>query len=245
MVKLVIQDTAEVLVTNKKNGKVVMMGEAQVAGISQSVSEEILRGGIGNKSIFMIRSDKEMTLNVTSATFDMDYLSLTQGVDINESGSAEVTKAAYPVAVDNAGTLEGTIPNAPVGLTTAIVKDTDGEQQQVAVTSGTFPVPAGFSIAAGDKVEVFYKDTVTGRSIELNATKFADKYKIEYRTIAYNVENASVYSDIYFIFEEAIPSGNFDLSLESGSAYAPELNFTAMSPLGSDKMGEMIESIRA
>lgn len=241
MVKLVIQDTAEVLVTKKKNGKVVMMGEAQVAGISQSVSEEILRGGIGNKAIFMIRSDKEMTLNVTSATFDMDYLALTQGVEINESGTAEVTKSAN-LKVEGGAVA---IPNAPSGLSTAILRDKDGSQDEVAVVTGSITLPEGSVASDGDVVEVFYKASVTGRSIELNAAKFSDKYKVEYRTIAYNVENASVYSDIYFIFEETIPSGNFDLSLESGSAYAPELNFTVMSPVGTDEMGQMIEELRA
>ena len=243
--KTVIQDTAEILVTNLKTGKVIMVGEGTVAGIEQSISEEVLRGGIGNKAIFMLRSDKEITLNVTSATFDMEYLALTQGVTVDDAGTAEITKAAYPVVVDNLGTLEVTIPNAPVGLVEATIVDLDGTSQSVVVASGVAEIPVGYDAIAGDKVQVFYKATVTGRSIELNAAKFADKYKVEYRTIAYNVEDATIYSDIYFIFDEAIPSGNFSLSLESGSAFAPEMNFTVMTPLGTDKMGQMIEEIRA
>lgn len=240
MVKLVIQDTAEILVTNIDTGKIVMMGEAQVAGIEQSVAEEVIRGGIGNRSIFMMRSDKEMVLNMTSATFDMDYLALTQGVEIEEEGSTTVTKA-ISLTVATGGTV--TIPNAPAELTTATVRAGSGEQDEAAVATGIATIPVGLA-AEGDKVEVFYKEEVTGRAIELDAAKFSDKYKVEYRTIAYSVENAKVHSDIYFIFDEAIPSGNFSLSLESGAAYAPELTFTVMAPIGSTKLGEMIEVVR-
>lgn len=241
MAKLIIQDTAEILVTNLKTGKIVMMGEAQIAGIEQSISEEVIRGGIGNKSIFMMRSDKEMTLNMTSATFDMDYLSMTQGVEIEEAGTATVTRTLAGKVVDNAGTLEVTLANAPADLTTATIRDADGSQEEVAVVSGKITLPVGYEVAEGETVQAFFKDEVIGRSIELNAAKFSDKYKVEYRTIAYSVENATVHSDIYFIFDEAIPSGNFSLSLESGSAYAPELTFTVMAPIGSDKLGEMIQ----
>lgn len=241
MAKLVIQDTAEILVTNLATGKVVMMAEAQVAGIEQAVAEEVIRGGIGNKTVFMMRSDKELTLNMTSATFDMDYLAMTQGVEIEEEGTATVTRA-HTLKVEEDGTV--TIPNAPVGLTTAIVRAQGGEQDEAAVATGVATIPVGLA-SAGDKVEVFYKAEVSGRTVELNASKFSEKYRVEYRTIAYSVEDAKVHSDIFFIFDEAIPSGNFSLSLESGAAYAPELTFTVMAPIGSDKLGEMIEVERA
>lgn len=231
---LIIQDTAEILISNIETGKVVMMAEAQVAGIEQSVSEEVIRGGIGNKSIFMLRSDKEMTLNMTSATFDMDYLALTQGVEIQEAGTVTVTRSFSGVV----GADGITIPNATV--TSALVRSIDGDQEEATVLAGKVTIPVGLA-AEGEKVTVFYKEEVVGRTVELDAAKFSEKYKVEYRTIAYSVDTAKVHSDIFFVFDEAVPSGNFSLSLESGAAYAPELTFTVMAPTNSTKLGEMVE----
>ena len=46
--KTVIHDTADVIITNKATGEVVVNAEAQTVGFSQSVEETPLNGGIGN-----------------------------------------------------------------------------------------------------------------------------------------------------------------------------------------------------
>ncbi|WP_144509973.1 hypothetical protein [Bacillus sp. FJAT-22090] len=242
--KTIVQDVAEVLVTNLDTGKVVMIGEAQITGISQQINEEKIKGGIGNKTIFLLRSDKEIDLNITSATFDAEFFAMSQGVSIDEAGKAIVTKSVNVKLVDNAGNLEATIPNAPTGLTTAVFVDKDDSQEQVAVATGVATIPALSAAKAGDTVQILYKEEITGRSIELNSSKFASKFRVEYRTISYDVTDATVHADIYYIFEECIPSGAFDMSLQNGQVYTPEINFSVTNPIGSDVMGQYIEKVR-
>lgn len=239
MGKKIIQDVAEVIVTNIDTGKIVMIGEGTTTGISQTISEEKVKAGIGNKTIYLIRSDKEINLNIVSATFDTEFFAMTQGVSVDEAGTGIVTRSVKVKAKDNMGSVEITIPNAPVGLTEAIVAGADEEQSKVTVTTGVAIVPVG--ILAGEEVTVFYKEDITGRSIEMNSSKFASKFRVEYRTIAYDIATATVDSDIYYIFDECIPSGAFDMALQNGTVYSPEINFSVTNPIGSDTMGTYYE----
>lgn len=243
MGKIVIQDTADVTITDLVTGKVVINAEAQVAGIEGTISEEDLQGGIGNKKLYKIRTDKAIDLNMTSALADLEYWAMTQGVEVDEAGTATVTAKETAKIVDNSGTLEINLPTPkfPNTLTEAILVDKDGSQDKVTVTSGVITVPTGFGLGDGDDVDVIFVKEVTGKSITIDSTKFSNKYKVEYRTIAYDVETATVVSDIYFIFPETIPSGAFSISLENGSVYTPEITFSVINPKGSDEMGQIIE----
>lgn len=241
--KTVIHDTADLIVRRKSDGHTVLNAHMQLAGLEQSISEEFLKGGIGNKNLFLIRTDKEVTLNTRSATFDMEYLAMTQGVEIDEAGTAVVTKTEELTVVDNAGTLEVTVAGTPVN-NEVIITGLDGENAEATAATGVVAVPVG-SAVAGDTVTVMYQEEVTGRVIEMDSTKFAEKYEVEMRTIEYDVDTAQVVADIYFIFPEVIPSGAFSLSLENGTAYTPEMNFMVMNPKNSDVFGKIVEVARA
>src|SRR5690606_1199907 len=97
------------------------------------------------------------------------------------------------------------------------------------------------AVAAGDKITVTYFEQVTGNRIQFDAGKFSKSYRLELRTIAYNLDTAEVHSDIYFIFDNAIPTGDFSFGLESGTVVTPELTFSILSEKGSSVMGEMFE----
>lgn len=245
MGKIVIQDTADVYIEDITTGKVVLNAEAQLAGIAGSISEEDLRGGIGNGKIFKIRSDKDITLTMRSAVADMEYWAMTQGVAVDETGTATVDKFEKVKVTDNAGALEITLTKAKAGLTTARLNDLDGSQEEVAVTTNKITVPVGSDLKAGDETFVFWKEAVTGRSISIDSTKFSSKYAVTFRTIAYDVSTAKVISDIYFIFPETLPSAEFDISLENGSVYTPEITFSALTPLGETEIGKIIDVPRA
>lgn len=242
MTKFVIHDTADVLIRHKASGKVILNAEAQLASISGTISEEDLRGGIGNKKLYKIRNDKDINLTVRSAFGDLEYWAMTQGATIDDAGTAQVTKFVSKVVVDNAGNLE--VTGLPATITQAIIEDKDGSQDPVTVTTGVAELPTGAIAVAGDTVKVFYKETITGKKIKIEASKFSEKYEVEYRTISYNPETAEVYSDIYFLFPNTIPSGEFEISLENGNTYTPEIKFSVLTPLDSDLYAEIIEDVR-
>ena len=249
MGKYVIQDTADVIITDITTGKVVLNAEAQLAGITGSISEEDLQGGIGNKKLHKIRTDKSIDLTMRSAFANPEYWAMTQGVAI-ENGKVIVTEAFRGKVVEDTGTsaYEIVLPTGAVTTaTTAKVTMPDGTQETLPiVTSLTAPTQkavdlatTAFNLTGGETLDVFFKSEKQGEKISIDATKYSTKYAVEMRTIAYDPTTATVGADIYFIFPETIPSGEFDISLENGTVYTPELSFSVMSPIGSDEMGEI------
>jgi hypothetical protein len=238
--RTLINDTANVVFKRKSDGHVIFTAEAQLASISQQISEEKLKGGIGNRTIALIRSDKEVQLQVRNALFDFDWLSVSQGVAVQEDGAATVWKREDSLqVVDNAGTLEVTIKGTPVGNTVRVI-NAKGEAEASTETTKKVAVPVGVAVE-GERVSVAYQEDVVGNILTMDSQKFSEAYEVEYSTIEYNPETSQVVADLYIQFDHVIPSGSFDLSLENGSALSPELSFEAMTTGTSTEIGRFIE----
>lgn len=243
MTKLLISDTADLTFKRKSDGKVIFTSEAQLAGISQEIQEDDVFGGIGNKRVAKIRSQKAISLSTRMALFDLEYLSVTQGVAVEANGTANVFKKEenLPV-VDATGTLSVTVTGTPVDNKVTLIS-ANGESKEYTANAKKVTVTTGF--AAGDKVTAIYRESVTGNIVTLDSAKFSEAYEVEFKTIAYNPVNNTVVSDIYFQFDNCLPSGSFDIQLENGNALAPELNFDALAAPNSSEVGRVIEVPRA
>lgn len=233
--QLVIQDTCDVVVTDLATGKIAANTYLQMSSLEGTISEEDLRAGIGNGKIFKIRSEKDITLSCRSAVYDNEWLAMTQGVQVGAK-TIQVTKAERLVITGGKIKVTGT----PVGNTVTLT-DADGTTEEAAATTKEVTIPVGFTLTDGDDVVVTYKEEVVGEGIDFDAAKFSNKYKVELRTIAYDLNTAEVYSDIYFIFPETLPSGDFSFGFEAGQVITPEISFSVLQPKGSTVMGEMIE----
>ena len=89
-----------------------------------------------------------------------------------------------------------------------------------------------------------YEIEVTGKTIHIRTDKFPEKYSVEYRTIEYSLSDNRIVNDIYLVFGSALPSGDFDVSFESGKPVSPELTFTALRRANSNELGKIIEIVR-
>jgi hypothetical protein len=243
--KLLVMDTADVVMKRKSDGHVFITAEAQLTSISQSLGiNEKIYGGIGNKPLAIMKGQKEVTSTLRNAFYDLEFLSMTQGVAIDENGTATVYKTEKELTVvDNAGTLEVTITGTPVN-NTVYVRNAAGEVEQATVTSGKITIPTGHA-DEGEIVSVTYQEEVTGNIVELDAEKFAEAYTLEYHTIAYDPATNKVVKDIYIQLDHVVPTGEFELSLENGTAIAPEINFECLAAPGTNKIGRVIEVDRA
>ena len=238
--KALINDTADVTFTRKSDGKKIFTAEAQLASISQAVTEEKLKGGIGNKTVALLRSDKEITLQVRNALFDLEWLSMTQGVAVKEDGTADINhKEEDLVVTDNAGALEVTLKGTPTG-TTAYIINAKGDVEEAAITGTKVTVPTGYAVA-GEKVAVSYIKQVVGKLVSFDSKKFAENYAVEYHTIEYDPATNQVVADLYIQFDNTVPAGAFDLSFENGTAISPELSFEALASATGSEIGRMIE----
>lgn len=237
--KNVVNDTCEVIFRRLSDGYQVATTEAQLASISQSAQEDQIRGGIGNGVIATIRSAKDVQLTVRNALFDHDWLSMSQGTAF-QNGSVVVTDHEEGVLTDNAGSLEYTLVGTPSTNADVWVEDTTGSKLEATYSSGTVTV-TDTNAQAGDTVIVFFEKDATGDILNIDADKFSEAWSVEYHTVEYSAETNKVVKDLYFKFGNVTPSDNFDLSFENGNAIAPELNFTAKKPVGSQTIGQIIE----
>lgn len=235
--QLVIQDVADVILTDISTGKVMANTYMQISGLSGTINEEDLRAGIGNGKIFKIRSDKDLELNFTSAVYDADWLAMTQGVELESDKEVVITRAVRKnVGEDGTVEIEGVEANIEEG---SVVANLDGViAEDVSIEGLTVTVGLDY---AGQDVTVSYKEKVTGNSIEFDSAKFSRKVRVDMRTIAYDLDTAEIHSDIYFVFPEAMSGGDFDLSFSAGEVITPEMTFSVLQPKGTTVMGEMVE----
>lgn len=239
MTELVVMDTVNLHLKRKSDGHLVAKTKTQMGAISQTVGEERLKGSIGNGTIAVLSTDKELEVSYRNALWDLNYLAMTQGVAIEKDKSVKITKGEKALVADNAGVLEATLSTEAAAITTAQIEDADGEQQEVAVTAGKITIPEGFTVAAGDKIQVFYKLDVTGDVVEFDSQKFSENYEIEMTTICYNPDTMQVVKDLYIQFDNVKPSGAFDMNFEAGTAITPELSFMVLNAEGTTSMGRI------
>lgn len=238
---LYIQDTADVFFTSLVTGNVVGVGYAQMAGLDQTEESEDIRGGIGNKLAYTIRSSKDLELSVTSATFKPEFFELTQGTEYKKDVEAEVTQGVtLKVGADGAVSLPEDMEDVKV----VRIEDLNGNQEDVEFTDGEGELPDTFTAKEGDELEAYYLKTIVGRALEFDAEKFGSKVRVDYNTICYDREKAVVYSDLHFVFPECIPAGDFSMSLSAGEAYIPEMTFKVTAPKDSSVLGTKYEVVR-
>jgi hypothetical protein len=233
----VVMDTCNLFLKAKSDGSTVMSTTLQLASISQSITDERLKGGIGNGTLAILSTDKELSVNTRDALWNIDYLAMSQGVKVNAAGTATVRKSETLAAVGTT-TMTVTVLGTPKGAVASYI-DKDGTQKVGSVASKVISL-TGSTHSAGDKVTVFYDSDVTGEMVVFDSKTFSEKYALELQTIAYDVVSNKVVKDIYIQFDEVKPEGNFEMSFEAGSAITPELTFAVLTPQSSTEMGRII-----
>src|SRR5690606_24805000 len=187
-----------------------------------------------------MNGQKEVAGTVRNALYDKHYLSLTQGVDVKEDGTAVVYTTENELEVQDVDDqLEVTIKGTPAE-STVYVRNKDGEVVETTVSSNNVVIPSGHA-KSGELVSVTYKEEVTGDIIEIESDKFGNSFEVEYRTIGYDVDTNEVKVDIVIQLDNVVPSGDFELSFENGTAIAPEFTFDALVAPNTNKIGRIIE----
>ncbi len=243
--KWIISDTCDVVFKRLTDNKIIFTGEAQLASLSQKIKEEKVKGGIGNRDIAVLRSDKEIELKVRNAVFDTEWMEMVSGTSYTSETNTIIK------SIKNLVCKTGT-PNyvevTEVPKTGGIIKIIAGDGTQYTGTfvegvdtapdTVTFPSTEG---VVGDLYTVVYEYDITGSTLNLDATKFTEKYYVQYNTVSYDIETNTVGADIYLVFNSVVPNSSFDLSFENGKAQTPEITLTALAPAGSNIIGKMIE----
>lgn len=234
--RLVIADTCDVTLESLADGKVIMSAEAQLASISQTVDEQEIRGGIGAGLIGSISSQKTIEATFRDALFSLDYVSIASGTGLEE--------AEADFLVQTKGKVEGeTITISDKETTKGIVTTADNLQMQVDIEGGVLSVDketVAPGAEDGDEVSVAIIKTAKGTGVKIRADKFPEKYRLTYRTIAYDPVTMEHVNDIIIQFYEVKAAGDFDLGFEMSTPIAPELSFQVTKPVGCQELGQIL-----
>lgn len=237
--KTIINDTCDVVMTRISDNKVVFTGEAQLASIAQTVQEDKVQGGIGNRVIAILRSQKNVDLTVRNAVFDSDYIEVMSGGSFTSKAGVVFKKEENLTMATKAVTISGT------PKTGGIIKVIAPDGKQYAGTFATDKITTTDGVDGPGYTAIYQADITGANTLSIDATKFSERYKVEYHTIEYNVVTNAIVNDLYFQFDSVLPSGNFTLSFENGNAQTPEMNLMALCPIGSNEIGRVIEVTRA
>lgn len=248
--KTIIADTCDVVFKRLSDGKVILTAEAQLASVTQSIEEERVKGGIGNRDIAILRSEKEVELQVRSAVFDSDWLEMVSGTSYEEeTNTIHKKEDGLIVVAGDPDALEVKMEGTPKVGGKVYLFDSKGVQQvleESELVDGTITLGTEFPDAkVGDIMTALYELDVTGQSLTLDATKFPSNFRVEYSTVEYDIDTNEIINDLYWIFNSATPGGDFDYSFENGQAITPEVSFTALAPIGSSEIGKVMEVPRA
>lgn len=235
---LVIMDTCNLFLKAKSDGATIMSSSLQLGAIEQSISEERLKGGLGNSTLAILSTDKELSVNTRDALWNLDYLALTQGVKIDPVGKTTVRKSETVKTTGVAPSLKATIVGTPVGTVVTYV-DASGETKTGAVAVKEVTL-TGTTLKSGDLVTIYYDSEVTGEMVTFDAKTFSQVYSLELQTIAYDPSTMVVKKDIYIQFDSCKAEGAFSMSFEAGSAISPEVSFMVLTPPNSSVMGRIV-----
>lgn len=233
---LIIHDSCDVVIRNKKTKQVIMTTEAQLNTISGTLEiDEKILGGIGVRSIAKVRGQKELTTTFRNALYNKETLAAQQGVKVKEETLA-ISKIKEGLVAED-GEIEFDVDDLDSNEVT--IRNVDGETDTAEVKDGKIELPKGFA-EDGAYVNVAYEAEVKGESLDILADKYSDAHEITYHTIGYDRDN-QIRKDIYIVLYHAIPSGEFELELEMGEPIAPEVEFDLMVDPGSSLMAKIIE----
>lgn len=231
-----IQDTTDVLLTRKSDGYKIFTGSTQSVGVTQSVEEELVKGGIGNAPQYTIKASKELEITVKDALFDFNWLAATQGVKVKDDKSITIEMTEI-VALGKSGEVKIKDQTA----TAAVVIGADGANHKATFSKGTATVSGLADVKEGTNVTVIFDKTVEkGKTIAIRSDRFAEKYKAQLYTVAYDKDTEKISKDVYGIFEYVTPSSEFDMSFEAGSAMSPEIKLRATADPKTKEIGKWV-----
>ncbi|WP_280150045.1 hypothetical protein [Bacillus subtilis] len=220
--KTVIHDVCDVVLKRKSDGKVIATAEAQTTSLSQSIQEDLLKGGIGNKTLYAINSDKAVSGTIKNAFFSLDWLAAQQGVKV-EQGSVQVWENEVLVVGS-----DGSVSLSQTPVEAITFENSEGESLVVEELSTKATIPSNFAEPKAE-LRAYYKYDAEGEIVEIRSDKFSEAYEMEYHTLEYDPDTDKIHYDLYIQLDKIKPSGEAELNFEAGNAMTPEMKFTALS----------------
>lgn len=214
-----VVSVADALLIDETSNTLVAKATALIdSALKQELSQLEIKGGKGNKTLFVYNYDKKITAELNSATFEPAYFAINSGTEI-ENALKDVYMFNDKIALDATGT--GTLAKTPVG--DIFVMLPNGAGMTVTPTGDTVVMPA----FANQTVVGSYQYALTVDTIDLNAESLPKIYKLVLQLDMYDGKTGKS-SLIEVVLNRYKPNGNFELNLNASQATTSKLSGTGL-----------------
>ena len=221
---VMVKDVLEAFVIDD-NGKSYFYGATEEGNISQSVNQETLTAGIGNKVQAVLQTQKEVTFTVQNLFHSDNFLAMQSGSNFT-IGARDTMHKEIVVAVENLGSIQCTITGTPKN-DIVYVADKFGVNYPATFSAGVVTITTGGVV--GELYTISYLVTnATVSVLPFVADKYPTAKHIQLHGIAYDPKTNIVVADIYYDFKLALPDGNVDRAYGKGSNTPDSVTFTTL-----------------
>lgn len=210
-----VVSVADALLIDESSNTLVAKATALIdSALKQELSQLEIKGGKGNKTLFVYNYDKKITAELNSATFEPAYFAINSGTEI-ENALKDVYMFSDKVVLDGTGT--GTLAKTPIG--DVFVMLPNGTSMTITPTTNTIVIPS----FAGKPVVCSYQYGLTVDTIPLNAESLPKIYKLVLQLDMFDGATGKS-SLIEVVLNRYKPNGNFELNLNASQATTSKLS---------------------
>lgn len=233
MNNIVVHDVSEVFITDDNNDKTYFFGLTSSENVNQTLNQTPIRGGIGNKRVATISSDKDINFDVQT-TLHNDAIYEIQSGSLFGTEAITLLKQETVQAVDSSGSITCAITGTPVGDVTVL--DKNGKEYVGAFATGKVTITSG---VAGQYYTIVYNEAEASANVlDLNSESMPSTYHVQLHTIAYDPDTEEIVADLYWVFSKCLPDGNISAGYKSGENQQDTIKFNCEIPVGSKSYGK-------
>ena len=221
---LMVKDVFEAFIIDDVSGKSYFYGATEETNVSQSVNQEKLTAGIGNKVRAILQSQKEVNFSIQNLFHNDSSMVMQSGSNMTV-GTKDIMKHEIKVATGNEGSVECAITGTPKDGKVTVVDKFNKPfvatyvDNKVTITDGV----------VGNVYTIMYLETISNVSVlPFEAEKFPTVKHVQLHGIAYDPETNLIVADIYYDFRKAMPDGNIDKNYGKGSNTNDKIAFSTL-----------------
>jgi hypothetical protein len=239
-----VADVMEMVCIDNVNGDVIASSTLQESGIDVQVKETEIRGSRGNALQTVLHSDRDVSIKTKDSNWRYDVLAKQLGQSIVTGVGVAWSMPKVYTAVGT-GSIKITLDNAPLatGHGIKLFKVADGTPITSGFTVAGSDITFSAGVVAGDQIEVrTYKYNTPAKTETLNIDNavFAKGMTVILETLEIDSNEKPIFRK-QFIFDSAIPDGNFSINTTSErNGVSPEFNLRVVKPPNSTVVGRVL-----
>lgn len=213
------------------NGNELFRGVSMLdTSIETSLSNTDVRGGQGNRLLYVYYHTAEMNITVNNAEFSLDFLALNVGSNIAIGANMFVDETVE--ITEGVGTVTQTIPLAfDTNTAYGYVKlpNIDAIQKVELSSTGAFTLVGDYANYTGDVCVRYYGNQITAREVTVYADMLPSTVRLVMEaTLASSDSTTNKIGTVQVIVPRASMTGAFTLSMTPDSVASTPLNVRAL-----------------